>query len=187
MTNLKDLKRTALHCRQDLADVVDLYEGFQNYVDHLTRVLRGDLPMQSVNQVQTAYKLRLRDEENLFMEWHEGTESLNAAIFSLVEDPGGYVDDPDLFQDDLIAATEKFKYLIEQRERKLRQIFEEIALESSESEAETITQLEPPKKSASFVDRVKRTDEVMEVAMKWGGRIIRFVPWALTMIEKIKK
>ena len=182
MTSLIELKRTALSHRQDLGDVVELYEGFQNYIEHLARVLKGDLSWQEFDQTQVRYDLQLTDMETLFYEWYEGEQILNLSIFSLVREPQQYSGDPEVFKTDLLRAVEKFKYLIGQREKELRKLHERIALESSESEAETITQLEPSGKPGSLIDQAKRADETMESAWKWGGRVVKFISWASTIL-----
>jgi hypothetical protein len=182
VTSLMELKRTALSYRQDLDDVVDLYLGFQNYIEHLARVLKGDLSWQEFGRTQVSYDLRLTDREPLFYEWDEGEQVLNMPVFSLVREPQHYGGELEFFKVDLLRAVEKFKYLIDRRERELRKVHEKIALELSESEAETITQLEPPRKPVSLIDQAKRADETMESVWKWGERLVRFLPWANTIL-----
>ncbi len=82
----------------------------------------------------------------------------------------------------LMRAAAKFQDILEKATRELRELHEQIALEEGQSRAEQVTQV-----PASALEKLKGADMVAEIAMKWLGRVIKFLPWATEIIENLHK
>ena len=183
----QDLKMIALEERQDFERLVDLYQGFQTYIEQLAEAIRSGTPSNELVSRQQALRLELRDEEHRFTEWHNGELVLNTAIFSLVEEPEDYLTNPAALHAALLLATQKFEYLIRKKERSLRELHEKIALMTTESEARNVTRVEPRSSSGSVVEKAKGADAVTEIGLKWAGRVLKFMSWAESILRTIAK
>lgn len=183
MHDVRNLKIEALHERQDLDRLVGLYEDFQGYIEKLARAIQGTMPEGELIAANETVRLRFRDEEHRFLEWSEGEQILNTAIFTLIEEPDAFARDLQGFQNYLLLATKKFEHLIRKKERRLKELHEEISLLTNEKEAREITWVEKPNGDESLPEKVKAADEVAEIGLKWAGRLVQFVPWARTVLK----
>ena len=182
---IQRLKIEALEERQDLDKFVALYLNFQSYVEQLAPFVVGKVPTASLAPAQESLRLELRDEEHRFIEWDEGSQILNPAIFSLVEEPNLYLGNHQLFEHDLFLATKKFEHLIRNQKRALEELHEKIALLTSEREAQDVTSVERPFDSGSVPETVKRADELAERGLKWAGHFLKFWSWAKGILKAI--
>jgi hypothetical protein len=178
-------KQEALGLKQDLAHLVEFYEEFQRYVEELADVVAGQSHVtEALERRQRSLQLALRDEhEHRFREWHNGEELLTGSVVRLIESP---VADAEVFKKDLEGAVSKFEHLIRRGERELRNIHERIALLEGEDVAKSITTLEPVvalSSEPSLGARLEQADRIADAGVKWGGRIVKFFPWAYLILK----
>ena len=187
---IKELKLRALRERQDLDRLVKLYELFQAYIEQFAVILRNRDPetqaLETCLATQESLRLELRDQEYRFVEWHDGDQVLNPAIFSLLDEPGSYLRNLNAFKTDILLATKKFEHLIQKKRRSLEELHEELTLLTSEAEARAMTTLDRPSGFEPTTARVKKADEVAEIGFKWAGRLILFAPWAEKLLHLFK-
>lgn len=169
------LKLEAADHRRDVDRLVKLYEGFQNYIEQLARVLTGEITTEVFRAAQYEYQLRLDAEQGRFLEWREGERVLHSEIFTLVQNPEE-CRDTQVFKSYVARATAKFLHLIEEAREELAAIHENMAIVSSEAEAAKLTTLEPAD-SRLAIERVKVADQMLETSFKWGGRTIAGASW----------
>lgn len=127
MDEVQGFKLHALEEQQDLARLVSLYEDFQEYAESLAKVIRSEAPAESLKAIWLKTRHEFDDEEPRFLEWQDGEQILNSAIYSLVRNPQHFIDAPDDLRNTLLAATVKFQHLIATQERTLRELHEKIA------------------------------------------------------------
>lgn len=188
MDEIKTRKLAALQQKQYIDRLVALYEEFQTYIEGLARALYGpdqltEHELENLVRRQEALRLHLDEKENLFLEWQEGEQVLNHHIFSLVRDPDTYRHDRNAFRGSVLLATEKFAYLIREQERSLRELHEQIALLTSEGEAQAVTTLEPQPRLQSTASRMADADQIIDTGLKWGGHLVKFGLWAKGVLE----
>lgn len=186
---ITELKLTALRVRQDLDRRVKLYELFQSYIEQFAAILRTSDPethaLETCVATQESLRLELRDQEYRFVEWHEGDQVLNPAIFSLVEQPDNYLRNHNAFKTDILLAARKFEHLIHKKKRSLEELHEELTVLTSETEARAVTTLDRPS-GPEPTTRIKQADELAEIGFKWAGRLIQFAPWAEKIFHLFK-
>lgn len=124
-------------------------------------------------------RLELREQEYRFLEWHEGDQVPNPAIFSLVERPDIYLRNPSTFNTDRLLARSKFEHLIYEKRRVLEETQEELTVLTSETQARAVPTSARPSEAEPTTTKIKRADEVAEIGFKWVARLIQFfAPWA---------
>jgi hypothetical protein len=187
---ITELKLSALRERQDLDRLVSLYELFQTYVEQFAAILRnGDREGQVLEAcvaTRESLKLELRDQESRFVEWHDGDQILNPAIFSLLDEPGSYLRNHNAFKTDILLATTKFQHLIQKKRRSLEEVHEQLSLLTSETDARAVTTLDGLSGFEPTTTKIKKADEVAEIGFKWAGRLILFAPWAEKLLHLFK-
>jgi len=132
--------------------------------------------------------LELREQEYRFLEWHEGDQVPNPAIFSLVERPDNYLRNPSAFNTDRLLARSKFEHLINEKERVLEEPHEELTVLMSETQARAVPTPASPPEAEAATTKIKRADEVAEIAFKWVARLIQFfTPWAERIFHLLRR
>jgi hypothetical protein len=185
---VKTRKLEALQQKQYIDRLVALYEEFQTYIEGLVSALNcpdrlTEQDYETLVRRQEALRLHLDEKENLFLEWHDGEQVLNPHIFSLVREPDTYRHDRNAFRCSVLLATEKFEYLIRKQERSLRELHEQIALLTSEGEAQAVTTLEPRSRLQSTASKMGDVDQIIDKGLKWGGHLVKFGLWAKGLFE----
>lgn len=179
---VQTLKLETLDERQGLERLLVIYQSFQDYIQALTPIVKGEWPPS--NEFLTAqekFRLKFEEYEGLFFEWHEGVQEVNDAIAALLRRPEIFHNDTQGFELALPLATAKFQDILEKQARTLRELHEKIALLEGETKAEEITHI--PKKS--IMATIKDADQLAEIASKWGGKAIKFAPWAIELIKNL--
>jgi hypothetical protein len=171
------LKLLAADRRREVDRLVKLYEAFQNYVEQLARVRKGELTEDVFRRTQYEYQLRLDAEQGRFLEWHDGDQLLHTEIFTLVRSPEECCD-IDVFKAYVARSAAKFLHLIGEAREKLAAVHEELAIVGGEEQAAAVTTLEPSN-PGSAAERVKVADEYMETGFKWAGRVVSGAAWVL--------
>jgi hypothetical protein len=77
---VKSLKLDALEERQALERLFVLYLSFQDYIQALTPVVKGESFTTEFFVAQERFRLKFAEYETLFCEWHEGEQNINEAI-----------------------------------------------------------------------------------------------------------
>jgi len=175
--DLVNRKRIALEQRRNVDQLVVLFEEFQRYIENIHRASKGEISQQDFLRIMAAFNLRLEDQEYRFREWDEGRDILNYAIFTLARNPEQYSDEL------LILATVKFEHLLEKEREELEALHEELALYTSETDAQSVTHFEPAASSPSMTQKVEVADQLMEKAFKWGNRVVQIAPWLEKMLQ----
>jgi hypothetical protein len=175
-----DLKTEALDERQYLDRLLNLYFAFQEYVEALKPLVRGESVEPDLLAAVERFRLKYQEYDNLFYEWHEGEQTLNAGIAAFVRYPYEFRNNEHDFEIMLMLATEKFQHILEQRALKIKEVHEHIALQEGQAKAEEITHV--PK---SAVEKIKAADSLADIAFKWGGRALVFAPWAVKIVESL--
>lgn len=187
---ITERKLTALRERQDLDRLVKLYELFQSYIEQFAAILPNSAPetqaLETFLATKESLRLELRDQEYRFVEWHEGDQVLNPAIFSLVEQPHNYSRNVNAFKTDILLAARKFEHLIRKKKRALEELHEELTVLTSENEARAVTTLDRPSGSEPTTTKIKHADGVAEIGFKWAGRVIQFAAWAEKILHLLK-
>ena len=187
MDEIRALKLNALEERQDLARLVSLYESFQAYTEALAKVIRQEATPESLKAIYLEVRHEFDDEEPRFLEWNEGEQVLNSAIYSLVRNPRLFIDSPGDLRDTLLAATVKFQHLIAKQERNLRELHERIALITSEAEAYGLTKVESREgEQPGLAEKAQQADTIGEIGIKWAGKLLRFGSWAEGILSGLK-
>ncbi len=178
---IQDLRRQALGARHYLERLLVVYEAFQSYVEALKSVVIGDTPNpELILQTRERFRLKFEEYQNLFLEWDEGEQNLNAGVAAFLDYPMEFRNNEAAFRTMLMAATEKFRDILEKAARTIRELHEQIALQDGEAKAEEITHV-----PASALTRLKNADTVVEILSKWAGKAIRFAPWAYEVIRTL--
>jgi len=179
---VQTLKLEALGERQRLERLLVIYQAFQDYIQALTPIVKGEWPPSNeFLTVQEKFRLKFEEYKSLFYEWHEGYEEVNDAIGALLYRPEIFHNDSLGFELALPLATAKFQDILEKQARTLRELHEKIALLEGETRAEEITHI--PKKS--MLATIKDADQLAEIASKWGGKAIKFAPWAIEILKNL--
>jgi hypothetical protein len=172
------LKRQALDQKQYLERLLAMYEAFQTYVQALKPVVLAEQPGLEVLQSYERFRLKFEEYETLFFEWHEGEQLINEAVAIFLRHPEEFRANEEHFRVVLMLATTKFQDILEKAGRKLKELHEQIALEEGQSKAEQVTHV-----PSSALTKLKDADMVAEIATKWAGKAIRFIPWAIEIIK----
>lgn len=179
---LQSVKLEALEERQYLERLLVIYQSFQDYIQALIPLVKGECPPSSEFAIiHERLRLKFKEYENLFLEWNEGDQTVYTPIALLLFKPEKFYNNERGFELALPLATTKFQDIIEKRMRSLREAHERITLLESEAKAEEITHI--PKKS--LMATIKEADQLAEIASKWGGQVIRFAPWALELLNNL--
>jgi hypothetical protein len=181
--DLQNIKLHALEQKHDLERLADLYLNFQRYIESLKQLVGSAESNANFFVAHEEMRLCFADHEYRFYEWHEGEQLVNSSIYSLIFEPVRFQNNPLEFRDTLVLATKKFEYLIRRKERELRELDDKIRLVVGEKEAHSLTGVEKQPVGTSEVETVRRTDEIAEVGLKWGGRIFTFTSWLLKVLN----
>ncbi len=176
--DIRALKREALDQKQYLERLLVIYDAFQNYVENLKPLVRGEWPIAEYIQAHERFRLKFLEYETLFLEWHEGDQLVNEGIAALLYRPDEFRGNEDYFRMMLMVATAKFQDILEKAGRSLRETHEKIALEEGQSKAEEITRV-----PVSALTKLKDADAVAEIATKWLGRAVKFAPWVYEIVK----
>jgi hypothetical protein len=177
---IQTLKREALEERQYLERLLTVYDAFQNYVEALKSSINGEVTGDELLVVSERFRLKFAEYENLFYEWEDGEQHLNAGLSAFTRLPDNLLNADDSFRVALLLATEKFRDILEKRGRSLREIHERIVLEEGQSKAEEVTHV-----PSSALAKLKNADSVAEILSKWGGRAVAFGTWAHEIIKNL--
>jgi hypothetical protein len=178
---LQTLKLEALGERHRLERLLVIYQSFQDYIQALTPIVKGEWPPSNEFYVaQQKFRLKFVEYESLFYELN-GFQHLNEDVGALLNRPEDFRNNDRGFELALPLATAKFQDILEKQARTLRELHEKIALLEGETKAEEITHI--PKKS--IMATIKDADQLAEIASKWGGKVIRFAPWAIEIIRTL--
>ena len=80
---IQTLKREALEERQYLERLLTVYDAFQNYVEALKSSINGEVTGDELLVVSERFRLKFAEYENLFYEWEDGEQHLNAGLSAL--------------------------------------------------------------------------------------------------------
>jgi hypothetical protein len=177
------LKLEALEERQYLERLLVIYQSFQDYIQALTTVVKGEPPSHEFVIVREKFRLKFAEYEKLFCEWNyaDGVQQVYEPIRALLYEPETFSNNDRGFGLALPLATTKFQDILEKRNRALREVHERIALLEGEAIAEKITHLP----SKSIMATIKDADQLAEIASKWAGKAIKFAPWALELLKNL--
>ena len=174
------LKIEALEEKQYLERLLVLYDAFQMYVEALTPYVKGKAAGEELIAALERFRLKFEEYETLFLEWHDGEQTINAGGATFLTEADSFYNNEDNFRFALLLATTKFQDILEKRGRSLRELHEKIALVEGQSKAEEITHV-----PSSALTKLKDADTVAEIASKWMGRAVKFAPWALELLKNL--
>jgi hypothetical protein len=174
----------ALDQRHDLERILEVNDRFRENTESLAKILTGGSADEFVAQ-NLALQKEMESEEYRFLEWRDGDKVWNQAIHTLTFSPGAYQQSPEAFAQDALEASIIFDKMIRDRLRDLYRTNDHIEMLSDEPTARKLTRVDPAERP-KLSQRIKKIDEVADVAIKWGGRVVSALPHVLPYLEKIR-
>lgn len=154
-------------------------------MEGLGNVLIGNSTPDALRPSHLVLQHALEDQQERFMEWSNGNRVWHHAVHDLVFAPGEYSGHPDHFKQDALEATVLFEHLIKKQLRTLYELNDKIEALSDENTARAMTKTEATERP-KLSSRVKSFDETGEMIMRWGGRLIHFIPHLKQILDALK-
>lgn len=177
-------KSQAVSERHEVERIVELNDRFRDHTEGLAKVLAGQMNAARFEPENLALRKELESEEHRFMEWRDGDRVWNAAIYTLVFEPGVYRDSPQVFAPHALEASIVFDKMIRDALRELYKTNDHIAALSDDATALRITRVEPAERP-KLSQRLKSWSDTAEIGITWGGRLISVLPHIQELLKKL--